>query len=265
MSNLEIFSLKGKTILLTGATGYLGSAISWALARAGANVLINSRNQKRVQDLVMAINADGLLAESAVFDITDEVTVSEFFKKRAGLPLHCLINNAYAGSGGTIETASDEDYHRSFEIAVVCSSRVLRHALSGLRLAVRACKDASIINIASMYGSVSPDLRLYSSIEDSNPPFYGAAKASLIQWSKYAACQFGPEGIRVNTISPGPFPSKEVQEFNPEFVAKLANKVPMRRVGQANELQGVTVFLASSASSFVNGINLHVDGGWTSW
>jgi NAD(P)-dependent dehydrogenase (short-subunit alcohol dehydrogenase family) len=87
----------------------------------------------------------------------------------------------------------------------------------------------------------------------------------MIHWSKYAACEFSKEGIRINSISPGPFPSMEVQRTAPEFVARLQQKVPMGRVGQASEIMGPVLFLASSAASFVNGTNLVVDGGWTAW
>ena len=138
-------------------------------------------------------------------------------------------------------------------------------SLVGLRNSVKEIGDASVINIASMYGLVSPDLNIYDTVQSSNPPFYGAVKAALIQWTRYAACEFGPEGIRVNSISPGAFPSELVQKENPEFIRRLEHKIPMGRIGQAGEVCGSVVFLASMASSYVNGSNLAVDGGWTSW
>jgi len=88
-------------------------------------------------------------------------------------------------------------------------------------------------------------------------------KAALIQWTKYAACEFGKYGIRVNCISPDPFPNIEVQKKSPEFINKLTKKVPLNRIGLAYELQGSIIYLASNASSYVNGTNLQVDGGWT--
>lgn len=266
MSNdLSIFSLSGKSILVTGATGYLGRAMSWALAKAGANVLVNSRNRSNSEELVIAIRAAGLCAEPAVFDVTSERDVERYFATRIGRPLSGLINNAYAGVGGTIETAAVENYLNSYEITVTSAHNMLKHSLPGLRLGATQFQDASVINIASMYGVVSPDLRLYQTADGSNPPFYGAAKAALIQWSKYAACEFGAEGIRVNAISPGPFPSESVQKSDPQLIEKLAAKVPMRRIGDAHELGGAVVFLSSRASSFINGANLTVDGGWTAW
>jgi NAD(P)-dependent dehydrogenase (short-subunit alcohol dehydrogenase family) len=116
-----------------------------------------------------------------------------------------------------------------------------------------------------MYGIVSPDPRIYKSASEINPPSYGTAKAALLQWTRYAACEFGLEGIRVNSVSLGPFPSIEVQVKSPNFIDKLALRVPMGRIGQSKEAGGPIMFLMSSASSYVNGSNLVVDGGWTSW
>lgn len=265
MKALELFSLVDKNVLLTGATGHLGQRMAWALAEAGGNILINSRSHDRCEALVSALRSAGYSAENAAFDVANEDKVIMFFERYQGNALHCLINNAYTGGAGTIETSSAASYSQSYDVSLVCSHNLLRNALPALRLAVRRSGDASIINISSMYGSVSPDLRVYDKIESSNPPFYGAAKAALLQWTRYAACEFGPEGIRVNSISPGPFPSLKVQENEPEFVQRLAKKVPLCRVGKAQEIQGVILLLASAASTYINGTNIAIDGGWTSW
>ena len=179
--------------------------------------------------------------------------------------MHCLINNAYDGSGGTIECSSAEAYTKSFDVGLISAHRLIVASLSGLRSSVKEIGDASVINIASMYGMVSPDLQIYDTAEGSNPPFYGVTKAALIQWTRYAACEFGPEGIRVNSISPGAFPSQSVQEKDPDFIKRLERKIPMGRIGQAEEVCGSVVFLASKASGYVNGANIAVDGGWTAW
>lgn len=259
------FSLKSKNVLVTGATGYLGRAMARGLAELGANVLINGRNRERVEESVAALCSSGLTATPAIFDINDEAAVEQWFARYGDLPLHGLVNNAYAGGAGSIETAADDDYRNSYEVCLVSAHRLLKNALPGLRAAHQKCGNASVVNIGSMYGLVSPDQRVYENKRVANPPFYGAAKAALIQWTRYAACEFGREGIRVNAISPGPFPSDTVQANNPEFVAILADKVPMGRIGRAEELQGPLSFLISDASSFVNGTNLVVDGGWTCW
>jgi len=263
--SLDSFSLSGRNVLLTGASGYLGTAMAWSLAKCGANILINSRSNKHSEKLVQDLRNKGLLAEKAVFDVTNQSEVDSFFLGRGSEPLHCLINNAYGGSGGSIECSNADAYAKSVDVGLISAHRLLIASLSGLRDSVNMVGDASVINIASMYGMVSPDLRIYDTAERSNPPFYGATKAALIQWTRYAACEFGSEGIRVNSISPGAFPSQSVQENEPDFINRLERKIPMGRIGQADEVCGSVIFLASKASAYVNGANITVDGGWTAW
>ena len=261
----QIFSLKGKTALVTGAVGHLGSAMALILAEAGAHVLINSRSKVRADVLVKQLSERGHSVEPAIFDITDWKAVNKFFENHKNLQLHVLINNAYFGGPGSLEFSEKKDFTDSYDVAVGAVHDLLIAALPSLRRAVKAHSDASVINITSMYAMVSPDLRIYPSLAGANPPFYGAAKAALLQLTRYAACEFGGEGVRFNSISPGPFPSNSVQRDSPGFIEKLAARVPLGRIGQADEIKGPTLFLASAASSFVNGANIVVDGGWTAW
>ncbi|WAB92585.1 SDR family oxidoreductase [Pseudomonas citronellolis] len=262
---VDIFSLEGKTALVTGATGHLGMAMAFILAEAGAKVLINSRSHERSEKMVADIHSAGLSAESAAFDVTSPEAVDGFIKKMKGHPLHILINNAYVGGAGNIELSGTEAYTASYDVTMISAHRLLRSLLPNLRKAVQDSNDASVINLASMYALVSPDQRIYDSASSSNPPYYGAAKAALLHWTRYAGCEFGKEGIRVNAISPGPFPSEAVQRSNPAFVSTLSQKVPMGRIGHPGEIKGPILFLASRASSFVNGANIVVDGGWSCW
>lgn len=261
----NLFSLAGKTVLITGAAGHLGSAMTSALAAAGAHVLINSRHLDHAQREVDRLLQAGGAADVAVFDVTEPAAIDAFFRDRVGHPLHGLINNAYAGGAGTIESSDASAYEKAYAITVAAAHNLLKAALPSLRLAVQASGDASVVNIASMYAMVSPDHRVYDSPAGVNPPFYGTAKAALLQWTRYAACEFGREGIRVNAVSPGPFPAQAVEAENPRFTERLADRVPLGRIGRANELSGPIVFLTSSAATFVNGANLVVDGGWTCW
>jgi NAD(P)-dependent dehydrogenase (short-subunit alcohol dehydrogenase family) len=131
--------------------------------------------------------------------------------------------------------------------------------------ASRSGRSSSVVNIASMYGSVSPDPAIYGASGKNNPVHYGATKGGLIQMTRYLACHLGSAGIRVNSIAPGPFPDTQIDPGIPGFYAKLAAKVPLQRVGSPHEVAGPVVFLLSDASSYVSGANLPVDGGWTAW
>lgn len=259
----DLFSLDGKNALVTGGTGYLGEQICIGLAEAGAHILVHGRNLKKVNLLVDKIESLGGSAEPAVFDLLDNNAIENFFLERQLDKLNLLVNNAYNGGAGTISCSEDSNYRDSFEIGLVAVQRLFKICLPLFHRAIKTDALASCINISSMYGLVSPDHNIYESPQKTNPPFYGAVKAALIQWTRYAACEFGKDGIRTNSISPGPFPNKLVQKTNPTFIKQLEVKVPMKRIGCSQELKGAVVFLASNAASYVNGINLQVDGGWT--
>lgn len=264
-SILQQYSLVGHTALVTGAGGHLGGYMCRALAEAGAHVLANSRTAGKIGELVTCWQREGLSIEAAVFDVTDESATRSFLEACQEEPLSVIVNNAYTGPSGNIQSTDPTHYVQAMDVTVGAAHRLVVSGLPRLRAAVNKFGQASVINVASMYGLVAPDPRLYESPRVANSPCYGAAKAALIQWTRYAACEFGREGIRVNSISPGPFPSSVVQKENPDFVSRLALKVPLGRIGTPSELMGPVLFLASPASSFVSGSNLVVDGGWTAW
>lgn len=263
----QLFSLHRRVALLTGAAGHLGPSIAGALAGAGAKVYLNGRRAGPLEELRDEIRRGGGDAEIAPLDVLDSSSVADFMVRLASEAgrLDVLVNNANFGRTGTIASCTDQDYSDAFGIAVRAPAELVRSGTDLLRAAAARSGQASVINVASMYGMVSPDPGIYGSTGHDSPPAYGSAKAALLQFTRYAAVHFAPERIRVNSISPGPFPRPELAEAHPEFWAALNQKVPMRRIGEPQELQGAVIFLASDASSFVTGSNLVVDGGWTAW
>lgn len=263
----KLFCLEGRVALVTGAAGYLGRSISSILAEAGAHVLLNGRSPK-VTEFALKLKERGLKASTAIFDVTAEAEVEAAVKriKTEYGRLDILVNNAYSGRTGTVETATSEDFRAAYEIAVTAAFRLVQVSRPLLEIAARNNPGgASVINIASMYGMVSPDPSLYGDSGMNNPPFYGAAKGGLIQLTRYLACHLAGSKIRVNSISPGPFPPSDIAWKKPDFYEGLCRRNPMGRIGDPDELRGPVLLLASDAGSYITGINLPVDGGWTAW
>jgi len=265
---LSKFRLDGRVAFLSGAAGHLGRPMAKALAYAGAHVVLNGRNQGALAAVADEIRSAGLSASVVCFDVTDGAEARrqiELIGEKHGR-LDVLVNNASPSKPGTIKSATTADFDLLYRVNVVAAFELLQVAVPLLKeTGAKTPGGASVINIASMYGMVSPDPSIYGTSGANNPPYYGAAKAALIQFTRYAACHLGTQGIRVNSISPGPFPDVKYLERDPAFHDKLKAKNPMHRTGDPAELQGPLLFLASDASSYVTGVNLAVDGGWTAW
>jgi NAD(P)-dependent dehydrogenase (short-subunit alcohol dehydrogenase family) len=186
-------------------------------------------------------------------------------QKRFGR-LHGVVNNAYAGTTGTLDAVRAEDFAKATAYNLVAPFTLVQALAPVLEATAKREKcSVSVVNVASMYGVVSPDPSIYGDSGKNNPAHYGATKAGMIQLSRYLACHLGHAGIRVNSVSPGPFPDPAVDSGIPQFLEKLALKVPLRRIGKPEEVAGPVVFLLSEAASYVNGADLAIDGGWTAW
>ncbi len=263
-TNLKsLFDLRGRVALVTGGSGWLGTAISEALVEMGASVTIASRNEEASQNTANDIlnrYADGRI-ESLHLDLNSQKSVIKCFEQvmeREGR-LDILVNNAHSGTTNSIEDSGLEEWQQIIDTSLTGYYLCINKSLEYMR-----DRGGSIINIASMYGMVSPNPSVYDDTEYSSSPAYGAAKAGILQLTRYAACHLAKYKIRVNAISPGPFPCPKVRETN-QFAQALSQKNPMKRLGEPWEMKSPIAFLASEASSFVTGQNIVVDGGWTAW
>jgi len=264
---LRQFRLDGRVAFLSGATGHLGRCMALALAQAGAHVVLNGRRRDPLAAFASELRECGHKVSEACFDVTDEAAVAQHITaigEELGR-LDIVVNNAGQSGPGTLQGTTCHDFDYVFRLNVIAVFRILQVATPLLRESAKKTAGSSVVNIASMYGSVSPDSSIYGASAANNPPSYGAAKAGLIQLTRYAACHLAQDRIRVNCISPGPFPAARYLDADPGFHQRLKGKVPMGRTGDPRELRGPLLFLASDASSFVTGVNLAVDGGWTAW
>lgn len=261
---MSVFNLKDHTIFITGAAGHLGAAMCRYLAQQQAHLLINGRNVEKLEALKDVLLKDGAASvEIHAFDVGDEAQMNAAIEKISSThdKIDHLVFNANHGVAGSLDKITWEQSTISAEQNITSP---MMTTIKFLPLLEKS-DHASIVNIGSMYGMVSPDPGIYGDSGANNPAFYGAAKAGLIQLTRYLACHLAEKNIRVNSISPGPFPPQSLKQDDPEFHQKLANKVPMKRIGKAEEIPPCLHFLLSEASTYVTGVNIPIDGGWTAW
>lgn len=259
----DLFRLDGRVAFVSGAAGHLGRAMTLALASAGAHVIVNGRNEARLKDFEGELGAYGYSVERAAFDVAEPSRVRAFFSARSRIDI--LVNNAIAMTPKPFAALEQTDFDETYRSSVAAAFEAVRAALPALRNAVSAAGDASVVNIASMYGAVSPDARIYAKPEQASPFHYGPAKAALLQLTRHLAAELGSTGVRVNALMPGPFPREQVATDDPGFAARLASRTMLGRTGKPGEIGGPLLFLASRASTFVTGSTLTIDGGWTAW
>jgi NAD(P)-dependent dehydrogenase (short-subunit alcohol dehydrogenase family) len=272
----SLFSLEGKTAVLTGASGFLGRTFALALLANGARVVALGRSDRLQTEAKLWADQFGVDKITVhQIDMYDVAALNTLCDKIAAeeKSIDILINNAHElGSAtgfnvpeGSLENSTFDQWQRNLQGGVYWAVQTTQRL--GIRM--KAQHRGSIINIATMYASVAPRPQLYEGTTSLNPPGYSASKAALAAFTRYTASFWGPDGVRANCISPGPFSNTEdtagqnsVAEDSP-FVKRLKGYTVLDRIGRPIELCGALLFLASDASTYVTGQNLNVDGGWT--
>jgi NAD(P)-dependent dehydrogenase (short-subunit alcohol dehydrogenase family) len=275
LKSTSLFSLEGKTAVLTGASGFLGRTFALALLANGARVIALGRSERLQSEAAkwanefgadkIAVHQIDMYSTEALNDLCDRIAADE-------KSIDVLINNAHelgASTGfnipeGSLENASMDQWMKNLQGGVYWAVQTTQR----LGIKMKEQKRGSIINIATMYATVAPRPQLYEGTTSLNPPGYSASKAALAAFTRYTASFWGRDGVRANCISPGPFSNTEdttenaVQEDSP-FVQRLKGYTVLNRIGRPIELCGALIYLASDASTYVTGQNLIVDGGWT--
>jgi len=255
MSVFDKFSLKGQRALVTGASQGIGLACARALAEAGAHVILTSRDQGRLEHAVAEFAAEGLSAEWQLLDVTDSAACAAM-AARLG-PMDVVIANAgIARSGTAAELAGDDlvqDVMNTNFYGVLYTTR----AFGGQML---AAGKGAIVAIGSISGDISN--------RPQNQSYYNASKAAVHHLVRSMAAEWAARGVRVNAVAPGYIETqmtKYAMEDDPVMAAKWMELTPMARAGQPDEISSVVLFLASSASSYMTGSVVTVDGGYTCW
>lgn len=258
----NLFDLSGKVAVLTGASGWLGSAMSRALAEAGATLVVTSRDAAQAQAFAASLPGDGHIGLGFTQGDTD--TIPQFVQdvlSRTGR-IDILVNNAYGTTAPDIDDATAEDFDRAYHVGVTAYFLLAREVVHHLR---ERKAPGSIVNIASMYGVVGSYPEAYEDLPVNSPANYHGLKGGLVHLTRHLAVYWAKDNVRVNAISPGPFPTPKIRAGMPEFIDRLEAKVPMHRMGEPSELKGLILLLASDAGSYITGQNILVDGGWTAW
>jgi NAD(P)-dependent dehydrogenase (short-subunit alcohol dehydrogenase family) len=269
-----LFSVQGRTVVVTGASGFLGRTMCEALLENGSRVIALGRSERLDHESAGWIDRYGsgsvLARRVDMYDI--EAFTSTLAELAAAERVDVVVNNAHEmgpGTGfnsaeGPLEHATVDSWMRNLTGGVLWAALTTQVLGAGMR----ERGAGSIVNVASMYGVVAPSPRLYEGSEFVNPPGYSAAKAGMLALTRYTASFWGPDGVRANAILPGPFSNTDGEGPNTvaaddPFLRRLSERTALGRTGRPAELVGALLFLASDASSYITGHSLVVDGGWT--
>jgi NAD(P)-dependent dehydrogenase (short-subunit alcohol dehydrogenase family) len=251
----DLFDLRGRTALVTGASKGLGRAMAVGLARAGADVALCARSLPDLEASRAAVEALGVRAGAFRMDVLRRASVSEAVAavSKAFGKIDILVNNAGVNVRKTTLELSEEEWD------LVLDTNLKGYFLVAQAVAPHMIRQGrgKIINMASIFGTVGMNNQLA----------YASSKGGIVMMTKVMAIEWARQGINVNAIGPTYFETPLVATLrnDPERFRFINERTPMGRWGQPEELEGTLVYLASSASDFVTGQTLYVDGGWTIW
>ena len=265
---MELFSLKNKTAIVTGALGLLGKKHCEALASAGANVVVADINESAAQNFAASLGEQHFGIGTDVTSESSLKVAKDKILARYGT-IDVLVNNAaindmFENPGMAKELSAFENYpldafKKSLDVNV--TGVFLSSQVFGSVMAKQG--SGSIINVASTYGIVGPDQSIYRDKQGEQTfyksPVYPVTKGAVVNFTRFLAAYWGNKGIRVNTLSPGGVENSQ-DEF---FIQNYSAKTLLGRMAQPDDYQGALIFLASDASAYMTGANLVVDGGWT--
>ena len=270
MSYKEGWNLSDRVAIVTGGTGVLGSRFCSALASFGAKVIITDKNYDSCEYLANKIWRDYRVeADPVELNLANEIEIISFSKKiiEKYKKIDILVNNAAVKAPGFFRPLEDYDlatWHQVMDVNVTSIFLMAREIGSSMA----SNKSGSIINLSSIYGIGGVDQRIYPKGDVDNeglqihtPMVYAASKGAIVSMTKYMATYWGSMGLRANCIIPGGVRTLQSESF----INNYSLKVPMGRMAEADELTGALIFLASDASSYINGQSIIVDGGFTSW
>ncbi len=249
------FSLTGKHALVTGASSGLGRHFAQTLAAAGAKVSVAARRQDALAATVATIRATGAQAQGLRMDVTDTASIELALTEAETEfgPIHILVNNAGVTNTRAAVDLTEADWSSIIDTNLTGSWHVAQHAARRMiQHGTQGSGGGSIINIASILG-----LRVAGGVMP-----YAVSKAGLVQMTKALALEWARHKIRVNAIAPGYIETDLNQDFFASDAGRaLIRRIPQRRLGEARELDGALLLLASDASSYMTGSILAIDGG----
>ena len=261
----KFFDLSGRTIIITGAAGNLGSQYAEGLAQVGANLVLADIDQKSCKKIGERIEKScNVKTLSVKLDLNDKSSIKNMVSKtvKKFSRIDVLINNAaYQGTNKTRKMKFENLPLSEWNKAVSVNLTGIFLTCQEVGTIMKKQKNGNIINISSTYGLVAPDQRIYGKSGQNAAAFYSATKAAVVNLSRYLASYWNRTGIRVNTLSPGGVERKQAANF----IKLYSEKTMLGRMAKNNEYVGAIIFLSSDASSYMTGSNLIVDGGWTAW